>query len=113
METGDFRKFIPAALFMAILIPYCREIRLGWISETARILVRYSYSIYLLHLFAIWVAFVKFGGQSRPLQWIAFGVSLALVSVAGYHIIEHPMIQFGNRIAVWLEANHRPIESPR
>ena len=113
MESSDFRRFIPASILVSLLIPYCREIKHGWISETARIVVRYSYSIYLFHLFAIWVAFIKLSGQGRPVQWVAFWVALAGVSVAGYHLIEHPMIRLGNKIAVRLEGNGRPIESPR
>jgi peptidoglycan/LPS O-acetylase OafA/YrhL len=111
METHDQREYIPAALMVGLLIPYCREIKRGWVSETARVVVRYSYGIYLFHLFALWLAFVKLGGQSRSVQWVVFWAALAGASVAGYHLLEHPMIRACNWIAAWLERLGRPHSS--
>ena len=113
MQSHDPREYIPAAFLVGLLISYCREIKHGWFSETARIVVRYSYGIYLFHLFALWVAFVKFKGQSRSVEWIVFVAVLAGASVAGYHLLEQPMIRTGNRIAAWLEEGSRAIERRR
>ena len=103
MATGTFYKFIPAAFMIALIIPYCREIRRGWLSETARIVVRYSYGIYLFHLIGIWLAFVRLKGQTRATQWLVFAALVVVVPVVLHHLIEHPAIRLGNRVARRLE----------
>lgn len=104
MATSSFTKFAPAALIIALVIPCCREIKHGWFSETARIIVRYSYGIYLFHMLGIWLGFVRFGDEARPVQWLIFAAVTALVPIALYHLLEHPAIVLGNRIAKRLES---------
>ncbi len=103
MATGSFDKFIPAAFMIALLVPYCREIRRGWLSETARIVVRYSYGIYLFHLIAIWLAFVRLKAEPRTIQWLIFAAVVVVVPVGFFHLLERPSIRFGNRVARRLE----------
>jgi peptidoglycan/LPS O-acetylase OafA/YrhL len=103
MANGGVGKFMPASIVIAMTIPYCREIRHGWFSEAARIIVRYSYGIYLFHMFGIWMAFVKLHDQTRTIQWLVFAAIVAAVPVVFYHLLEHPAIVLGNRIAKRIE----------
>ncbi len=108
MSNNGFHKFAPATLMVGLAIPYCREIRFGWFSEMARIVVRYSYGIYVLHMIGIYLAFMKLTKQSHLVQWMVFAAFVIVVPVAFYHLLEHPAIQFGNRIAKWLEQRPTP-----
>jgi len=103
MATSQFSKFVPAALIVALIIPYCREIRRGWFSEFARIVVRYSYGVYLFHLIGIWIAFVRLKHEPLAIQWLVFAALVVTIPVAAYHLVERPAIVLGNRIAVRLE----------
>jgi len=108
MANDGFGKFMPASILIALVIPHCREIPHGWFSEAARIIVRYSYGIYLFHLFGIWVAFVKLKEQSRSVQWLTFAVVVTVVPFLFYHALELPAIRLGNRIAKRLEPTSAP-----
>ncbi len=108
MANDRFGKFIPATLFIGLLIPYVREIRHGWFSEFARLIVRYSYGIYLFHMLGIYLAFLRLDNQSHLVQWLAFAAIATVIPVFFYHALEHPAIKLGNRIAKRLE--RRPSE---
>jgi peptidoglycan/LPS O-acetylase OafA/YrhL len=113
MATSSFTKFVPAALIIALVIPLCREIKHGWFSEMARIIVRYSYGIYLFHMLGIWLGFVRFKHETHAVQWLIFAAVTALLPIALYQLLEHPAIVLGNRIAKRLEpraAMARPSE---
>jgi peptidoglycan/LPS O-acetylase OafA/YrhL len=103
MANTRYGKFIPATLLIAMLIPYCREIPHGWFSEAARIVVRYSYGIYIFHLLGIYFAFVKLKHQSHPVQWLTFVAIIIVVPFCFYHLLELPAIKLGNRLAKRLE----------
>jgi peptidoglycan/LPS O-acetylase OafA/YrhL len=86
-------------LVLGLALPYFRQIGSRWLSAASHLLAKYSYSIYLIHLICLAVAFHTF-----PQAPLALKLSLALVSTAGlsfgaYHLIEHPMILLGAKVA--------------
>jgi peptidoglycan/LPS O-acetylase OafA/YrhL len=83
---------------------------IGWIvpsfSETRSVAVRrisatvakYSYSIYLTHMLALWVVFSKLQYTETLLSIIAGVTLLVVLPIVTYHLIEAPGIRMGARI---------------
>jgi peptidoglycan/LPS O-acetylase OafA/YrhL len=77
----------------------------------------YSYGIYLWHppLMVIW--FYRFE-LPFPVRLLGFIVSLAVLSVASYHLIETPFIRIGRRIEgrepapLWWHSTNSPVPEP-
>lgn len=92
-----------ACLVLGLLIPLFSDIGAGFTSNAARFIARYSYGIYLFHVPALWLAFDHLGWLGRPLSALVFVGTTATMSVAGYHIIENPMIGCGR----WLVRGHK------
>jgi peptidoglycan/LPS O-acetylase OafA/YrhL len=81
-------------LLLGSAIPRFRDITfrpLKWVSHH---IATYSYGIYLGHSFFIWFAL------TRHNNWILFWLMWILIPALVYHAFEHPMMQFGKRVAV-------------
>jgi peptidoglycan/LPS O-acetylase OafA/YrhL len=104
---------VTADRHLPVLIPagWVLGLTIGWIvvsfEETTSPLVRrataviakYSYGIYLTHLIALWIAFVKIGPASLAVR-VAVGVGLtAVFSAVAYHAVEAPATRIGARLA--------------
>jgi peptidoglycan/LPS O-acetylase OafA/YrhL len=62
-------------------------------------IARYSYGIYLLHYFAIWIAFVVCRKLNIALQITIFAAVLGFLSVFLYHTVEAPLIAVGVKVS--------------
>ena len=80
------------------------ENRLTWL--TGRI-ARYSYGMYLLHYFAIWIGFVVCRGLNIGLQIAAFVSVLLALSVLLFHTVEAPLIRLGIKLSEKFELHLR------
>jgi peptidoglycan/LPS O-acetylase OafA/YrhL len=82
-----------------------RELPASRMTRLAQIVARYSYGIYLLHYFAIWLGF----SVARHLNFqfrIAIFISILMgLSILLYHAVEAPVIALGVRASA-------PIKSP-
>ncbi|HEX3377858.1 MAG TPA: hypothetical protein VHS29_13405 [Candidatus Acidoferrales bacterium] len=65
------------------------------LARLAKRIARYSYGIYLLHYFAIWIGFVVCRGFVPVLQIAIFASVLMSLSMLFYHAVEAPMIAIG------------------
>jgi peptidoglycan/LPS O-acetylase OafA/YrhL len=86
-------------LAIGLLIPLFHD---GADSVTARAshsIAKYSYGIYLVHIPALWLAFNRLGWVGTTASVATFIAVTATLSVAAYHLIESPMIEYGKRIA--------------
>jgi peptidoglycan/LPS O-acetylase OafA/YrhL len=94
IETGWFICF-------AIGLGVClfRELRISPITRVAQIVARYSYGIYVLHYFAIWLGFSAGKHLDIRLQFTIFLTTLISVSVILYHGVEAPMIGLGVKVS--------------
>ncbi len=82
------------------LIPRFMEIKTGSIFHSvAHSIARYSYGIYLAHLFCIWVAFVRFSSLPVAGRIVLFAILLGGIPFALYHAIERPCMWMGARAA--------------
>jgi peptidoglycan/LPS O-acetylase OafA/YrhL len=85
-------------LVLGTLLPHFRQV----VFRPGRIVVhhiaKYSYGIYLSHMVALWIGF---GGAPPHLVAGSFWFvgALVLFSVAGYHLVEWPLMQLGGRVS--------------
>jgi peptidoglycan/LPS O-acetylase OafA/YrhL len=82
-------------LAIGLGVSFFREMRENLLARVAKRIARYSYGVYLLHYFAIWVGFVVCRGLGRGLQIATFVSVLIGLSVLLYHAVEAPMIAIG------------------
>jgi peptidoglycan/LPS O-acetylase OafA/YrhL len=94
IETGWFICF-------AIGVGACffREMRENPLTRLTKGIARYSYGIYLLHYFAIWIGFVVCRRLNIELQIAIFAAALVSLSVLLYHTVEAPLIAAGVNIS--------------
>lgn len=84
---------------LGILIPRFREIRSASISRTAELVAKYSYGIYLSHVPLMWLAFNSGVISSGAAQYLVLAAGSVFVPVVLYHLIEHPLIAAGGKLA--------------
>ena len=94
IETGWF-------LCFAIGLGSCffREMQENPLTRLAKRIARYSYGIYLLHYFAIWIGFVVCRKLNIGLQIAIFVTVLVSLSVLLYHAGESPLIAAGVKVS--------------
>lgn len=104
----------PFCLALGLALPFIRDLRARWLVRASHELAKYSYGIYLGHPFAIVLGVYLLRGHSLALQLSVEFASIALISVAAYHLIEHPLIRVGSRVAARAERHHeaRAANSP-
>ncbi len=90
IETGWF-----LCLAIGLGVPLFREMPPNLLTWFAQRVARYSFGIYLLHYFALWVAFVICGRLPVGEQVAIFIGVLATLSVVLYHVFEAPLISLG------------------
>jgi peptidoglycan/LPS O-acetylase OafA/YrhL len=73
--------------------------RTQWVIVLSRIIAKYSYGVYLTHPFAIVIGMYLLRGHSLWVQLLAEAVALVALPVIAYHLLEHPMIRVGARLA--------------
>lgn len=86
-------------LVVGSCIVHFADIPSGVLSRVCLLVARYSYGIYLFHMFALWVGFVLCAEMHCWAQWVVFAALLITSPVVSYHLIEKPLIQVGHRLA--------------
>jgi peptidoglycan/LPS O-acetylase OafA/YrhL len=81
------------------LLPFFREIRLGWFNGLSRRVALYSYGIYVAHVPAMWLCFDVLPTGSRIVGALLSIVLTGAVAVLLYHLLEHPAISSGKRLS--------------
>jgi len=97
-------------LVIGLALPLFRQMKSKWIMEPSRLIARYSYGVYLTHPFAIVIGIYLLRGHSVGMQLLAEAVPLVVLPVAAYHLLEHPMIRLGSRLAAKAEARYEQHE---
>lgn len=84
-------------LALGLAIPLFREVQVPIVRKVSGAIAKYSYGIYLFHLIAIYYCFDSLPGPT----WLQVGGSVvltAIASVASYHLLEEPLIEYGRRV---------------
>ncbi len=87
-----------ACLILGCAIPQFRELSNRWVRGITHLIAKYSYGIYLTHLFCLWVAYGHFANWPMAARAALFFFLLMAVPALLYHTIEEPMIKVGTRI---------------
>jgi peptidoglycan/LPS O-acetylase OafA/YrhL/glycosyltransferase involved in cell wall biosynthesis len=85
-------------LVLALAIPSFRELSTQWLVRPTEKIAKYSYGIYLLHVPALEIVFRAAPSLPLALKCLLFLLVTTALSVAAYHTIEHPLIQFGKQL---------------
>lgn len=96
-DATPVRNWVPC-LLVGTLLPFVRERDESVVSATAKQIATYSYGLYLLHIPALWLAFVVFGDSSSLVQALVFLTSLSSLAWLAYHAVEAPFVRLGQRI---------------
>ena len=94
IETGWFICFT-----IGLGVCLFREMRENLLTRLTKRIARYSYGIYVLHYFAIWVGFAICRRLNAGLQIAIFAAVLVSLSVLLYHTVEAPLIKAGVKIS--------------
>jgi peptidoglycan/LPS O-acetylase OafA/YrhL len=89
-------------LLLGGLLPGFSETGSTVVRVTTHVVAKYSYGIYLGHMIALWLAFSVLSDWSRAVQWGVFAAAMVALPCAGYHLIEEPLIQIGNKVACFV-----------
>jgi len=87
--------------------PLFREVTWRPIVRTGALVAKYSYGIYLAHTYAFYISFVKFKSSPAVSVLMATVITAALAILA-YHLIEHPFITMGKRVAALVGRKAEP-----
>jgi peptidoglycan/LPS O-acetylase OafA/YrhL len=101
----------PICLALGLIIPRCREIKLGWLRRAGNEIARYSYGIYLVHGPMIDFSFQYFKDASPVVPWVVFVAGTAGLSYIAYHAVEKPCIEFGRALADRLSTLSRSVKA--
>lgn len=94
-------------LLIGLTAPLFADLKMPFLRKSAAWFARYSYGIYLVHLYGLWAGVDVMSHQS---WWIRCLVVVALafgLPVLFYHLLEAPMIQLGGLLTSRL-ADDRP-----
>ena len=85
---------------LGLIVPFFADMSSGAAGTAAHFIAKYSYGIYLFHVPALWLAFDRLRWLGIPVSIVLFFGTTAVLSVAGYHLIEEPMISYGKRLSL-------------
>lgn len=94
IETGWFICFA-----IGLGVCFFREMRENPLTRLTKRIACYSYGIYLLHYFAIWIGFAVCRRLNVGLQIAIFAAVLSSLSVLLYHAVEAPLIAAGVKVS--------------
>jgi len=86
-------------LIVALLIPLFRDSTAISLNQITHVVAKYSYGIYLFHCIALSIACGSSSGLPEAAQWVLALILLTVASVASFHLLEKPAIDYGARVA--------------
>jgi peptidoglycan/LPS O-acetylase OafA/YrhL len=93
-------------LTLGLAIPWFQEMRIRPLVRASHYIAKYSYGIYLSHAAVMLFSF------GLPIPWAARSLVFAVLAVISpvlmYHLIEHPMINAGQKVARRVFGSRRP-----
>jgi peptidoglycan/LPS O-acetylase OafA/YrhL len=99
-------------LILGVIIANGREMASSVLARAGHVIAQYSYGIYLLHLPALWIAFVACAGAPHLLQWLIFGIMLVVLPWSAFHLIERPGIALAQRLVHQRMPQQTPVGAP-
>jgi peptidoglycan/LPS O-acetylase OafA/YrhL len=106
----NFRGGWVLCLEVGLTLPFFRQIQSAALIRCTHEIAKYSYGIYLSHPFGIVIGIYLMPHRPLALQVAVILISTVAFAVAGYHLIEHPMIRLGARLAARAERRYEQRE---
>jgi peptidoglycan/LPS O-acetylase OafA/YrhL len=103
---ANFQRGWIVCLLLGLGIPLFQQLRAKWLIAASHTIAKYSYGIYLTHPFALVIGLYLLAGHSLWLQLSAEAVALVAFPFAAYHLLEHPLIKVGARLAARAEKRY-------
>jgi peptidoglycan/LPS O-acetylase OafA/YrhL len=89
----------PIALALGVMLPLFKQFSNRTVVSLGHHIAKYSYGIYLWHSFGMKLSFHFLPTGNGVIKVMGELIITAIASIAGYHLIEAPMINLGNRLA--------------
>jgi peptidoglycan/LPS O-acetylase OafA/YrhL len=112
MHKPGWRIADALCLAVGLALPFFHQITAHWLIRASHHIAKYSYGIYLAHPFSIVLGLYLMPHSPLALQLTVILVSLAVFSVAAYHLLEKPMINLGARLARYAEKRYEQYTLP-
>jgi peptidoglycan/LPS O-acetylase OafA/YrhL len=93
---------------LGFMWPIFRDVTWKPLAYAASQIAKYSYGIYLAHTYALYICFVKFRSLTAINVLLAILITAAL-AVLAYHLVEHPFISIGKRLAARVGRRREPV----
>lgn len=106
----NFHKGWWFCLAFGLGLPLFRQMTSEIVMAPSRQIAKYSYGIYLTHPFAIVIGLYVLRGYSLPLRLLGEVIPLVVFPLIAYHLLEHPMILLGSRLAAKAERRYEQHE---
>jgi peptidoglycan/LPS O-acetylase OafA/YrhL len=90
-------------LLLGLLLPQVSRCHVGWLNHLTANIAKYSYGVYLSHLFCLWFAF----NIVSRFHFVAFVALLILLPIALYYLIESPLISLGLKLGEYITGRPR------
>jgi peptidoglycan/LPS O-acetylase OafA/YrhL len=98
-SRGQWTMWLLLSLGLGLTVPHIRRCRIQSLGRFSGWIAKYSYGIYLLHSPAIWLGFIRLSHLGLVVRIGTFLLTTLGGSVLLYHVLEHPMIVVGNKLA--------------
>jgi peptidoglycan/LPS O-acetylase OafA/YrhL len=99
VSNDSFKSWF-VCLLLGLAVPYFAQISTRWLTESSHLVAKYSYSIYLVHFFCIWVAFdLLHYVLPRAVRLALFATLVIVLPALFYRFLEEPMIRVGKKLA--------------
>jgi peptidoglycan/LPS O-acetylase OafA/YrhL len=96
----------PVCLALGLGMAFFRQSTSGAMNRVTHKVAKYSYGLYLFHMFGLLVGFHVLRGQAFGVQLAVALVVMVALAVLGYHAMERPMIELGARLAAVAEERY-------
>ena len=80
----------PLTVVLGMLLPHFKQVNHSWLIRSSHAVAKYSYGIYLAYPIAIFVGVNWMADVALPLRVPALLISLAVMPVAGHHLLSSP-----------------------
>ena len=111
MHKPTNRKGWYVALVLGLALPFFHQLTLPWLVRASHEIAKYSYGIYLSHPFALVLGMYLLHQKPFAVQLGVELLTIVVVSVTSYHLLEEPLIQLGKRVAARAERHYEKADA--
>jgi peptidoglycan/LPS O-acetylase OafA/YrhL len=96
-SAEPYRGWLPC-LFLGACIPFFSDTAESAVTRAAHRICDVSYGLYLLHVVALWIAFVALRRTPLLVEWTAYAALIVAMPYAAFRFLEKPCMRLGTAI---------------